>query len=54
MLYKYITIHGLGGSCPTDLKEFKCLPDGKTELYFERPLTAKELNFYDIKDEWEV
>ena len=52
--YVYTTHHGIGpGACPKDLKGCKCLPNGKTILYFDRVLSQEELDFYDIKAEWE-
>ena len=52
--YMYTTSHGLGpGAHPKDLVGYKCLPDGKTQLYFDRVLSQDELDRYDIKVEWE-
>lgn len=52
--YMYVTNHGIGpGACPKDLAGYRCLPDGRTQLFFDRVLSQEELNQYDIKAEWE-
>ena len=52
--YMYVTNHGIGpGACPKDLAGYRCLPDGKTQLFFDRVLSQEELDQYDIKAEWE-
>lgn len=52
--YMYVTSHGLGpGAHPKDLAGYRCLENGKTQLFFDRVLTEDELEQYDIKAEWE-
>ena len=52
--YMYVTNHGIGpGVCPKDLAGYRCLPDGRTQLFFDRVLSQEELDKYDIKAEWE-
>lgn len=52
--YSYTTNHGIGpGAYPKDLIGYECLPNGKTKLYFDRVLSQEELDYYDIKAEWE-
>lgn len=53
--YRYVTLHGLGpGTLPKDAKllDWEDLPNYKTAIYLDRPLTTEELKFYDIKPEW--
>ena len=52
--YKYILKHGFGpGTIPSDVNviSFKDLDNYKTEIVIDRPLTAKELEKYDIASE---
>ena len=50
----YVTNHGIGpGAYPKDLAGYRCLPDGRTQLFFDRVLSQEELDQYDIKVEWE-
>lgn len=52
--YRYVTNHGMGpGAYPKDCIGVRALPNYKTELFFDRPLTQEELDEYDIKAEWE-
>ena len=52
-LYRYVTNHGIGNSCPTEgLVMYEDLLNFKTALYYDRVLTPEELREWDIKDEW--
>lgn len=53
--YRYITKHGIGpGTLPKDvvLVDWEDLPNYKTAIYLDRPLTTKELDYYDIYPEY--
>lgn len=53
--YRYITKHGIGpGTLPKDvvLVDWEDLPNYKTAIYLDRPLTTKELYYYDIYPEY--
>lgn len=55
--YLYITKHGLGpGTKPKDVKliDSKDLSDYLTAIWLDRPLTSKELEYYDIYPETEI
>ena len=55
MEYRYITKHGVGpGTLPKDVEllNWEDLPNYKTAIYLDRPLTVKELEYYDIYPEW--
>ena len=52
--YKYVSTHGIGpGSLPKDVQVLTTadLSGGKCVIYLNRPLTTKELNYYDIRSE---
>ena len=52
--YRYILKHGLGpGTIPNDIHvlRWKDLPHYYTEVYLSRPLSADELEYYDIPSE---
>ena len=53
--YRYITKHGIGpGTIPKDVHLLKAedLPNWKTAIWLDRPLTSEELKYYDIYPEW--
>ncbi len=52
--YRYITNHGIGpGTLPSGVfVRAEVLPNFKTAIYTNRPLTDEELKYYDIKPEW--
>ena len=52
--FRYITNHGIGpGTLPDGVYiRSEDLEHGKTAIYLNRPLTAEELEKYDIKPEW--
>lgn len=52
--YRYITSHGIGpGAIPKGTYvRSEDLPNGKTAIYTNRPLSDEELKKYDIKPEW--
>ena len=52
--FRYITNHGIGpGTLPDGVYiRSEDLENGKTAIYLNRPLTAEELEKYDIKPEW--
>ena len=55
-MYKYITNHGLDPmTIPKDVRvmDAKMLPNGRVYFETNRPLTTKELDYYDIKSESE-
>lgn len=52
--YRYITKHGIGpGTLPKDvtLEKVRDLENFMTEIWVSRPLTGKELEYYDIYPE---
>ena len=51
--YAYRLKHGLGGTLPNDvkIKKYDELNNGWVIVYLDRPLTSKELDFYDIPSE---
>lgn len=54
MEYRYITKHGIGpGTIPKDVELIKWedLPNYRTAIYVNRPLTTNELEAYDIYPE---
>ena len=52
--YRYITNHGIGpGTLPEGVfVRAEVLPNYRTAIYTNRPLTEEELRKYDIKPEW--
>lgn len=53
-MFKYVTNHGIDPmTIPKDVKimDAKRLPNGSVYFETNRPLTTKELDYYDIKDE---
>ena len=52
--YRYYTKHGIGpGTLPKDVKllDWKDLDNNMTEIWLDRFLTTRELNYYDIYPE---